>query len=101
MPTINIYPATNQIKVFSQEGPPGPPGPQGPGFNLKGSVPTEADLPSSGNLYGDFWITESDNHGWIWNRPGNWSDLGISTGPPGAPGPQGIQGLTGPTGNTG
>jgi hypothetical protein len=119
MPTINVYTGNGSIKVvpdpinvniYSQAGPQGPPGPPGNGIVVKGSVPNEADLPPIGNAYGDVWITENDSHGWVWNRPGSWADLGVFAGPPGPPGPQGIQGAqgnqgapgaTGPQGPTG
>lgn len=56
-------------------GPPGPIGPQGPqgvpgtGINFKGTVPTFADLPSSGNMVGDMYIALDTNDGYIWEDP--------------------------------
>src|SRR5262245_21805092 len=37
-------------------GPPGPQGPQGDGVEIKGTLPTAADLPPTGDI-GDAWIT--------------------------------------------
>lgn len=81
-----------------QPGAPGPPGPAGQGLAIKGSVATHSDLPSSGNVYGDLWITLDTSHGWLWESPGTWTDTGAVQGPPGpagAPGAAGAQGEPG------
>jgi hypothetical protein len=72
-------------------------GPQGQGILIKGTVPTAASLPSTGNTNGDLWIALDTGHGWAWNGSA-WVDTGPIQGPPGAQGPQG---LTGPQGNPG
>jgi hypothetical protein len=97
------------------EGPTGATGPQGPagvdgtGVNIKGSVPTAADLPETGNEVGDGWITQDTGHLWVWDGT-DWVDAGEirgpagptgPTGPTGPPGAQGIPGTVGPTGATG
>lgn len=70
------------------QGEPGPQGPAGTGINLKGSVPTEADLPSTGNTNGDGWITEDTGDLWIWDdATGTWINAGPIIGPAGPPGP--------------
>jgi hypothetical protein len=88
----------------------GPTGPQGPKGNdgtsvvLKGAVDTHADLPSTGNTFGDLWVTSDTGHGWVWSTPGTWVDVGPIQGPAGATGatgPQGAQGPAGATGSTG
>ena len=58
-------------------GPTGAPGAQGNGFEVDGSVPTKAQLPSANLVsYNDIYITEDDGHGWIWTDRG-WIDLGV------------------------
>lgn len=45
------------------------------GFRFKGTVPTYADLPVSGQLTGDVWITEDTGYKWVWDgnsTPGQW-----------------------------
>lgn len=87
-------------------GPAGPEGPQGPaglGINVKGSVPTEADLPTAGMAQGDAYIAEDTDHMWVWDGTA-WVDAGNIQGPAGPTGPQGEegpQGAQGPTGATG
>jgi len=86
------------------QGPTGPPGPQGnPGTSvvLKGSVANQAALPSTGNTYGDLWVTLDTGHGWVWSAPGLWQDVGPIQGPVGPTGPTGPAGPTGPTGSQG
>jgi len=76
-------------------GPPGAdgaPGPPGQGLQIRGHVATAADLPTAGNVYGDLWIALDTGHGWLWESPGVWTDIGPlqgPAGPPGAPGPPG------------
>ena len=61
-PLIKITPATGAVSVISEPvdidiyspaGPPGPKGDPGAGLLIKGTVPTSASLPTSGNVYGD------------------------------------------------
>ena len=68
-------------------GPPGATGPAGPpgtGVDIKGSVPTEADLPPSGNDVGDAYIVEDTGHLFVWDGS-QWVDAGNIQGPPGEP----------------
>lgn len=81
-------------------GPAGPQGPAGTGVVIKGSVPTESDLPMTGNQPGDAWITEDTGHMWVWGGL-SWTDAGNITGPEGQQGPEGPIGPTGPQGATG
>jgi hypothetical protein len=82
------------------EGPMGPEGIQGPqgeagtGITMKGSQPTEEDLPPTGNDQGDAYLVEEDDSLWIWDG-GGWISGGSIQGPPGAQGPQGPQGSAG------
>lgn len=49
-------------------------------FDLKGSVSTIGDLPSSGNEIGDVWYVTSENVGYIWLNDGTtdrWEQLGL------------------------
>lgn len=84
-------------------GPTGPTGPAG-GLDYKGSVPTVGDLPPTGNLVGDAYSVQSNNHLYVWNGTA-WIDAGpVSagpTGPTGNAGPTGPTGTMGPTGPTG
>lgn len=43
----------------------GPQGDPGVGVAIKGSVPTEADLPTTGNP-GDAWLVEDTGDLWVW-----------------------------------
>lgn len=104
--------ATGPPGPTGAQGPTGATGPAGTGINLKGSVPTAADLPPSGNTTGDGWIAEDTGHLWVWDSTA-WVDVGAIVGPPGeqgpegpagstgAQGPPGATGATGPTGATG
>jgi hypothetical protein len=88
----------------------GPQGPAGTGIQIKGTVPTSADLPATG-APGEGWITADTGHLWTWDATnGVWVDAGQIEGPPGPAGPtgatgpagtQGAAGATGPTGATG
>jgi len=91
------------------QGPAGPVGPQGTSIVLKGSLPTSADLPSTGNSINDAYIVESDGQLYVWDGV-SWNNVGSIVGPagpagapgaPGATGPQGPQGPTGPAGPQG
>lgn len=81
-------------------GPPGPPGEPGEPTNILAPVPTEADLPPTGER-GDAVLTEDSGDLWSWNtpdatgsapRPGmrsdeyDWINVGHVVGPPGPPG---------------
>lgn len=49
-------------------------------FQLKGSKPTYADLPSTGNTIGDVWYVVADSVGYIWLNDGTvdrWEQLGM------------------------
>ena len=75
------------------QGPSGPTGPQGStgtGILMKGTVPTVAALPPSGNVQGDAYIVAADNSIHIWDGSA-WVNGGSIQGPPGATGPQGIR----------
>ena len=54
---------------------------RGQGIVVKGTVPTKADLPTSGNTQGDMWITADTGHGWAWSGTA-WVDSGPVQGPP-------------------
>lgn len=82
------------------QGPTGPQGPAGTGVTIKGSVPSSADLPASGNTEGDAWITQDTGHLWVWDGT-QWVDAGLIQGPPGPAGPQGATGPQGPAGAAG
>jgi hypothetical protein len=82
------------------EGPIGPTGPQGStgtGIIMRGSVPTEGDLPATGNVQGDAYIVQADDSLWIYDGT-EFVSGGSIQGPPGS---QGIQGVQGPTGAQG
>jgi hypothetical protein len=73
------------------QGPPGPPGPQGEqgppgtGITIKGSVPTRADLPATGNKQGDTYIVSGDGSIQVWDGT-KWVESGsIATGSIGCP----------------
>lgn len=73
------------IGVLGPDGPQGPQGPPGNGIQLKGSKPTVAQLPGSGNTTGDNWLVEADGHMYSWNGS-SWVDAGNIRGPQGPPG---------------
>src|SRR5262245_18522844 len=81
-------------------GPVGPPGPAGTGLNMKGTVPTELDLPATGNLVGDAYVVEATGDLWSWDGT-QWNNLGPIQGPAGPTGPEGPEGPEGPTGPEG
>lgn len=92
--------------IQGPQGATGPQGPPGTGINLKGTVPTTAALPATGNKKGDAWLVSGTGHMWVWSGTA-WVDAGSVQGPPGpqgpagAPGSQGPQGIQGPAGATG
>lgn len=133
-PTGSVYDTWRAIGNFgneqqfidSLEGATGPQGPQGsqgiagndgergatgeqgePGTSItvKGTVPTEGDLPVSGNNVNDLWVVTNPNgDGYVYVGgfpPGdiqNWDNIGQIRGPEG---PQGTTGPIGPDGATG
>lgn len=85
------------------QGPQGIQGPPGLGITFKGTVPTEADLPT-GAAQGDLYVvsTPEPAHGFVWDADlGAWVNSGPVQGPQGIQGPQGVQGPQGPQGITG
>src|SRR5260221_1289408 len=97
------------IGPVGPQGTPGPVGPPGSSIIIKGTVPTAANLPTTGNTSGDLWVTSDAGHGHSWNGIA-WVDTGPlqgpvgpqgATGPIGNPGQQGVKGDPGITGNTG
>ena len=80
-------------------GPTGPKGQDGTSFIIKGSVATQADLPS-GATAGDTWFVQNTGDAFSWNGV-SWVDIGHLVGPQGPIGPQGPQGVTGPQGTQG
>jgi hypothetical protein len=89
-----------RLVLGGERGPAGPTGPQGTSINLKGSVATVGNLPSSGNLLNDAYIVQQDGDLYVWNGS-TWTNIGKivgPTGPQGDIGPTGPIGLTGPTG---
>lgn len=85
-------------------GQPGVAGPQGTSIILRGTIPTSASLPTTGNVQGDIWIALDTGHGWVFSN-GVFSDVGPfpqgPAGPRGLTGPSGPQGVPGQTGATG
>lgn len=83
-------------------GPAGPPGAPGPGVQLRGPVPSTADLPTTAPS-GELWLVgaASPYDGWFYNGS-SWQDAGqIAVGPAGPAGPQGETGPAGPAGPAG
>lgn len=83
------------------QGPRGPQGAVGPGINIKGEVPTENDLPMTGNAPGDAYIVVETGHLWVWHGNGftNAGHIVGPEGPPGMQGPEGPPGLGIPAGD--
>lgn len=88
--------------VAGPTGATGPTGQQGSGITYKGVVASYLDLPPTGSLVGDAYITDDTDHLWVWNGSA-WTDAGqiAFTGPTGPTGLAGPTGSTGPTGPTG
>lgn len=78
-------------------GPPGPVGPAGPSLNMKGSVASSADLPTTGNNVNDAYITTDTGDLWVWTGS-TWQNVGPITGPQGPAGPPGATGAQGTNG---
>lgn len=85
-------------------GPTGPKGDDGTSVQLKGAVPTYADLLLIvGQAQGDLYVVTATGDGYVWNGT-SWANAGPIRGPQGETGPtgpQGIQGETGPQGPVG
>lgn len=76
-------------------GPTGPRGADGTSVNIKGSVPTAAELPVTGDMPGDAYIATDTGHLWIYAGPAvGFVDGGNVVGPAGPTGPQGNPGVT-------
>jgi hypothetical protein len=89
--------------MIGPEGPQGPQGQAGTGINIRGEVPSAADLPPGPHEQGDAYITTDTGHLWVWSGT-HWVDAGNiqgPAGPAGPPGPQGPPGTAGATGPTG
>ena len=82
------------------QGPQGIQGVTGAGVTMQGSVPTEADLPPTGNAQGDAYIVQEDDSLWLWDGTA-WVSGGSIQGPQGVQGPQGLQGVQGDIGPQG
>jgi hypothetical protein len=89
--------ASWRLVVAGEVGPTGATGAPGTSINLKGSVATPANLPSTGNEPNDAYIVESDGNLYVWNGS-VWSNVGKIIGPTGPSGPTGPAGPSGPTG---
>jgi len=62
-------------------------GPRGTDFVIRGTVPSEEDLPTTGNIDNQGYITEDTGHLWIWLQDeAEWFDNGEFRGPGVAPG---------------
>lgn len=89
-----------EIGPEGPQGAEGPKGEQGTGINIKGTVATPGDLPSSGNNPGDGYIIESTGDLWMWDGT-QWANAGQIVGPQGPAGPIGPQGPKGDKGDQG
>ena len=86
-----------------EKGDKGDKGDDGTSVSIKGSVSSEADLPSAGLTNGEGYLTEDDGHLHIWNGS-SWTDAGVIRGPQGEkgdPGDKGDPGEQGPQGEKG
>jgi len=79
----------------------GPTGPQGASINLKGTVATVGNLPSTGNAVNDAYIVTADGDLYVWTGSLPWANVGQIIGPTGPTGVMGPTGAIGPTGNNG
>lgn len=83
--TVTINVATGPQGPAGPPGPQGDPGPAGAGLEIKGTVPTRADLPSSGNKQGDTYIVTADGSIQVWDGT-KWVQSGsIAAGSIGCP----------------
>ncbi len=81
------------------DGAQGPEGPMGVALVPKGTVASQAALPT-GASHGDYYTTDDTGEGFAFDGSG-WINLGVMRGPQGDQGPQGLQGDTGPQGPKG
>jgi len=81
-------------------GPVGATGVQGTSINIKGSVATPANLPTTGNSPNDAYVVNSNGDLYVWNGTA-WNNVGPIVGPTGPKGSTGPTGIAGPTGMTG
>lgn len=81
-------------------GPQGEKGEQGQGIQLKGSVSTYANLPTSGNEEGDAWVVDGNGKMYIWDGTA-WPIEQGGAQVQGPVGPKGEKGDRGDTGSTG
>ena len=72
------------------KGEPGDDGQDGTSIIIKGTVPTEADLPS-GAAQGDTYIAEDTKEGYVWDGT-KWVNIGSLEGPEGEKGDKGDKG---------
>ena len=75
-------------------------GETGTSLTLTGVVASSSNLPSSGNVIGDTYLTSDTGHIWIWGN-GIWNDGGQFTGYTGSRGVDGVIGYNGSIGYTG
>jgi len=107
---VYTWTGTEWVSIGSILGPQGPEGPTGPAgpqgdqgpagtsVQLKGAVPTVADLDDiSGQLTGDLYVVTETGDGYVWDGD-SWENVGQIRGPQGEQGPIGPAGPTGPQG---
>jgi len=88
------------------QGPQGPkgdkgdPGKDGTSVNIKNTVNTVSDLPTTGNVSGDGYVVRADGHLYVWGGS-SFTDVGEIKGPKGDKGDTGPQGPIGPQGPMG
>jgi len=66
-PRVNVVIDRGAVGPAGPMGPTGPTGAQGTGINMKGTVPTIADLPATGNVNGDGYVVLADGHVYVWS----------------------------------
>ena len=90
-----IFDGKTWVSIKGEKGDPGK------SLSIKGSVPTQADLPATG-AEGDLWIDASTGDGYAWNATtGVWDSVGRLQGPAGVQGLKGDKGDTGAAGKDG
>ena len=87
---------TGSQGAIGPSGPQGIQGPQGVNITFKGSVYTEADLPTTSNI-NEAYIVQDTGDLYVWNGTG-YDNVGQIVGPTGPQGEIGPQGETGPQG---
>ena len=101
--TAHVGQALEGVTIKGPQGPAGAQGPagkDGTSVSIKGTVATQADLPTADNAAGDTYVTTGDGHMWVWSGT-EWTDLGKMQGPEGPQGPKGEQGEPGAPGKDG